>query len=179
MHPFISVAPAEYFGGENIHLPQKRQLHQWRMQENISGMSAPLISGGFVDGALRVPEIFRKFWKNYIIKLQKLHYVSTISKDSKPTVKFSRVEEKRQLIRNFWENFEHFCSKFNIQIEFLSMLWKMCCYTRAFGKKIIFYNNLSHFVWFETHEPTACANALNYRKIPNFRRYLSEQLKIF
>ena len=90
-----------------------------------SGLCRKNFGGGFkvMVGLVRVqgqstqtPENFRKFGKNFVIKLQKLHYFSLLFKKIKnPALNFRAFGRKAQLVGKF-------LMKFDRKIKFLSIL---------------------------------------------------------
>ena len=59
----------------------------------------------------RVQENFRKFAKNFVRKLQKLHYFNLIVQKLKTRLIFVRLDEKHHCWEILWEKFENLLFK--------------------------------------------------------------------
>ena len=114
---------------------------QCRTQEKISGVQGygrpRRGSGGVAPGT---PENFRKFAKIFIKKIAKnaLFWPTFQRKFKKPSVKFSRVWAKNNLVGKFWEKFDFFDNNSIENWLFYLFWWKFVAKNRAFGNKIIF-----------------------------------------
>ena len=81
-------------------------VHQWRTREKFWGFKG---MAGLVGGAganPRMPENFRKFRKNFVRKLQKLHYFSLFFKKLKiHALYFRAFGRKTQLVGEILRKF--------------------------------------------------------------------------
>ena len=85
----------------------------------------------------RMPENLRKFAKNFLRKLQKMHYFSLFFKKiSQPFVKLLRVWSKNTIA---WAMFEKIFDENSIEnLNFYLFLGKFVAKNKAFGNNIIF-----------------------------------------
>ena len=108
----------------------KLHRHQWRTEEKFSGGSRlwPASEGvrrADPSGRRRIFEIFQK---DFLRKLQKMHYFSIFFKKfNKPCVNFSRVWTKKtnswEILNNFRKFSKHFFRKFR-KIHYFSIFFE-------------------------------------------------------
>ena len=89
---------------------------------------------------------FRKFSKNLLWKLQKIHYFSIFFKKiNKHMRSFFAVWTKYTLLGNFEKFLKIFDKKFDRKIVFLTICGKVVAKNRAFGNNIIFLQQFFPF----------------------------------
>ena len=101
-------------------------------------------------------ENFRKFPKDFIIKMRKMHYFSIFFKIcNEPLLYFfARLDEKQNLSENFKKSFENLWWKFTRKIEFCNFYFyfgKFVIKNRAFGNNTIFLQLCLRFLWGDFH----------------------------